>query len=567
MPVKLDYDLKKQLGKSEAGVVALGDHLHIPGRRRVIRYAPERASEAEKAFFKVWCESLFPLAKLFDNASAADYLSLQHFARIDGISAEGEQTYMVLEWVGALSHSDENSGALSHRLSSGEEFSLERASKIAVDILNALEFLHGKKLIHGNLKSGNVLWTPDGIVKLTDLGGNPPEQPIRGVSVAYISPEQQDSNLLKGEPLDGRADLFSFSLILYELLTGRRAPRVLTAAVMPSKLNAKIPEAIDDIILRGLEMDRSRRFRDAAEMRAMIQQAFGMPNTVGIAAASSAPQQQAVSFLPSESSAPATEAESASEVVKDPTNGVVEVAEPVSAERQPGDIRINPVDNAVMVWVPGGTLQMGSELDESESPVHEVPVKGFWIYKYPITQEQFGKAMKAFRESGGALNRPSQWKMGDANAQRAVAGIQWADAQKYCQWAGVRLPTEAEWEWAARGPEGRTYPWGEEWDPSKANTTDGGLGEQSDVGNEKGRSWCGAEDMAGNVFEWCSSLWKPYPYDPADGREDPNAPGYRVLRGGSARAKPDYARSTYRGKLDSITSLSGFRPVMNDKEI
>jgi formylglycine-generating enzyme required for sulfatase activity len=130
-----------------------------------------------------------------------------------------------------------------------------------------------------------------------------------------------------------------------------------------------------------------------------------------------------------------------------------------------------------------------------------------------------------------------------ADPAKPVVGLSWVDATAFCDWLSTRLgrecrlPTEAEWERAARGLDGRRYPWGNEFVMGRCNCRETGLGETSPVGyfSPDGDTPEGLVDMVGNVWEWTNSLFRPYPYDPNDGRESRQASGFRVLRGASWR--------------------------------
>ena len=178
---------------------------------------------------------------------------------------------------------------------------------------------------------------------------------------------------------------------------------------------------------------------------------------------------------------------------------------------------IETFNNSEMVQVPIGCFMMGNENGRrDEQPVHKICFdKPFWIDRYEVTNLQFG-SQGAF--AGDNLPREN---------------IPWSEALYFCAQRGARLPTEAEWEYAARGPDSWLYPWGNKFNEADL-IYDANFEQHTwDVGSHPdGMSWVGAEDMSGNVWEWVSSLYKPYPYRADDGREDLSASGYRVYRGG-----------------------------------
>jgi formylglycine-generating enzyme required for sulfatase activity len=188
-----------------------------------------------------------------------------------------------------------------------------------------------------------------------------------------------------------------------------------------------------------------------------------------------------------------------------------------------------------MVLVPAGEFWMGSdEYLESERPRHRVYLDAFHIDKFAVTNALYERFMRA-------TNRrpPFSWKNSKLELdepQQPVVAVSWHDADAYCKWAGKRLPTDAEWEKAARGTDGRKYPWGDQWDPSRANSIERKLYKPAPVGAyPRGASPYGAMDMAGNVWQWVADWYDKdyYHRSPARNPTGPEAGQEKVLRGGS----------------------------------
>lgn len=232
----------------------------------------------------------------------------------------------------------------------------------------------------------------------------------------------------------------------------------------------------------------------------------------------------------------------------------------------------------VMVHIPGGAFTMGSDVGPAdERPAHPVTLAPFLIDRRPVTQAEFAAFLNAAgRLTDDAGRRLYDWDDGDARIHRVggrfranpafeshpVNEASWFGAGAYCLWHGKRLPTEAEWERAARGTEGRPYPWGTA--PPDATRARFGKGwiETIPAGSLPGGATPeGVLDMAGNIHEWVSSLYRPYPYDAGDGREDPNAAGERVTRGGAADTGPETLRTTWRGADVSRGPRSGHHNI------
>lgn len=234
-------------------------------------------------------------------------------------------------------------------------------------------------------------------------------------------------------------------------------------------------------------------------------------------------------------------------------------------------------DRGDMVRVAAGSFLMGSASgDDAEKPAHEVKLGAFLIDRCEVTNEQYKRFVDATGHAVPYASEPWASEFSWDRAKRTypagkgnwpVVLVSWSDAVAYARWAGKRLPTEAEWEYAARGPQGATWPWGSAWDGARANAdgADGFTG-LAPVGSlAQGASWCGAVDLAGNVWEWCSDWFAPdfYAKSPASDPTGPPSGRYRVLRGGSFASGSELCRATARlfRVPNARSEAAGFRCV------
>jgi len=263
-----------------------------------------------------------------------------------------------------------------------------------------------------------------------------------------------------------------------------------------------------------------------------------------------------------------------------------------------------PLPDIAWCEVEPGPFTMGSDETKNEKPPHQVTLPAYRMSRYPITNAQFapfiadggytGKWRRCWTKAGWerkereAWQQPRYWDHSRFNrANQPVVGVSWYEAVAYCRWLTdrlravgelgaaeiIRLPTEAEWEKAARGPGGRCYPWGDEADPDKANYLDTGIGDPCAAGCfGQGESPYGCQDLSGNVWEWCATQWpdwnkpKPYPYDVDEDEWNEkylSGTNVRVLRGGAFDTQDLSLRASVRSGFDPDLrfNLLGFRVV------
>jgi formylglycine-generating enzyme required for sulfatase activity len=268
-------------------------------------------------------------------------------------------------------------------------------------------------------------------------------------------------------------------------------------------------------------------------------------------------------------------------------------AEPTAPPTQTIKAQVWPTDGVEMVFVPAGEFLMGrEELGDDERPAHRVYLDDFWIDRYEVTNDCFTRFVAATGHQTEAEKRGWGWVWQGAGWDKVegadwrhprgpdsgiedkldhpVVLVSWNDAVAYCQWAEKCLPSEAQWEKAARGTwaeagHGRRYAWGDEFDRAKANTDEVGLGDTSSVGSfsPQGDSPYGACDMTGNVWEWVADWYGSDYYDQASPANPPGpADGTdKILRGGSWPFDEVYARTAFRYNVrpDYTYDFVGFR--------
>lgn len=390
------------------------------------------------------------------------------------------------------------------------------AVSYATQILSALEYAH-KMVIHRDMKPENVMLLSGERLKVLDFGlakaiqeeypDEKKEAPGKRVvgTLAYTSPEQR-----RREPVDLRSDIYAVGLLMHELLT-LRTP--MDEPVSINEARDDVAPALVDVIQKSLEERKEHRFQSAKEFRHAIKQAYDK-----------AYRKTTVTL---------------------PQNG--DQTQQASTEN--------------MVHFEGGSFVMGSDDFKESAPEEEVYVPPFWMDIHPVTVHEYEEFMKA---TGHA--EPKYWNDDQFNGpNQPIVGVSWDDAMAYAHWAGKQLPTEAQWEFAARGRENRTYPWGNlPPDNTLCNFRDF-LGMPSMIGMHDGCTPDGIYDLAGNVLEWVRDPYAPYRTIRQNPEKAESSPR-RTVRGGCYLSPPDELRNVVRRGLfpESYLRTVGFRCVLED---
>jgi len=411
----------------------------------------------------------------------------------------------------------------------------------------------------------------------------------------YMSPEQ-----CRGEELDNHSDIYSLGIILYEMLSGRIpfdggtpyeiiAKHLKDAPRPVREMLPAVPESIERVVMRAIEKEPPLRQSSATELSTELRDAveaeerrlsaetlpYALPTEPSAAVLTSeAPPSQSPSLAREPAVQPPLDAKADLAPAEAGPDRAGQAAGEIGRESEPAKSRMPVIALAAailiaviglvayfalkptppkpvvepgklppeeMVLIPGGKFLMGrNDGDADEQPAHEVEVKAFYLDKYEVTNQQYKKFVEATGHPA-----PKNWKNNGSyaldEAILPVNYVTWQDAADYAAWAKKRLPTEAEWEYAARGgSQGLLYPWGSEWKEGYANVD---RAKRTPIGSfEQDRTPFGIYDMAGNVSEWVDDLYLRY----ATKRPDPKCGGCRVYRGGNFVDDKKTCTATYR---------------------
>lgn len=414
-------------------------------------------------------------------------------------------------------------------------------------IADALAAAHEKGLVHRDVKPENILLRGDGVPVLSDFDLVQARDTTGGTrttamgSVIYAAPEQSED----ASRVDHRADIYSLGMTAVFCIYGKRLPMTALRNHDAFLDGLVCTPELREVLQRAVAIDREQRFESITGFR----QAFASARSHGAERSR-------------------VEVGEARRTPPDPRAGVVALVDRPS--RTSPAVQVN--HGIELVLVPGGRFLMGSPPGEDgrwldEGPQHEVELVSFYLARTPVTNAQYEEYLRANPDA----EQPKYWASEEYGQPRQpVVGVSWEEAQAYCKWAGLRLPTEAQWEYACRAGTTTRYCSGDrEVDLARVGWYEGNSGRWlHPVGLLEPNAW-GLYDMHGNVHEWCEDTWalnyQGAVHRPADGlRTQPVGGVDRAMRGGVFWDGARGARSAFRGWYEPHARWHGvgFRPAL-----
>ncbi len=551
---------------------------------------------AVKVLKEKFSSSLKALARFDREFLALESLNHPNIVNVLDKGVERGVNYFVLDYVDGASFS---------RLLRYRKLTLNTRAQILLQVASALSYAHRLGIVHRDVKPDNVLINRTGRAKLADFGIaqiTHSKLPLTSITVTssfmgtadYMAPEQR----VDAASVDHRADIYAFGVMMYETFTGKLP---LGNFPLPSQANPELSKRMDGIIMRALRPEPAQRYQSMPELAEELKKEtrasglsklkarlalvleteswrkFTGARTFGAAVAFIAIVfviYLGISTLGKPGTGPKTEpppdGAATPALTAPPTDGK-------APDRENAGLVAAPEN---MVLVPAGEFIMGADSEFSnERPRRWVNLPAFYIDQYEVSNADYKNFVDATGHRVPHIDAfwagPFNWRNGTFPSGRGdhpVALVSWHDAAAYAKWAGKRLPTEAEWEKAARGIDGRIWPWGNAWDPNRCNIEESFINStQSTYSFPDGTSPYGCYNMAGNVTEWTADWYSESYYSRAPKVNPPGPTGGRskVARGGAWDSSINlYARAGYRYYFspDTMNAGIGFRCAVDIKK-
>jgi formylglycine-generating enzyme required for sulfatase activity len=517
-----------RLGAGGMAVVYLAVDLEIEGELVAVKILPEDLMADERA-----------VTDLKREVAASRRLSHPNIVRTHDFFRDKKYIYISMEYVSGVT--------LHELLCLRKQLPLDEVLALCEPLTMAVDYAHQQRVIHRDLKPGNIMLQVKGKEKLT----NPDSLKILDFGIArvlmenqtrttggsasgtlsYMSPEQ-----MLGGRLTMSSDIYSLTATIYDLLTGNppfsSGDIPLQILSKTPSLIADLPDVVNDALLQGLSKEPKTRPATARELYRLLTRPTNTAVSLPVEPAEAESTTKPVTKVKEEEK---------SRTTRKPARTTFRRLEITAADGEQFFIQEGTGHLMGMVLVPELDAIIGADDGtQAEAPAHQMSVPGFLLDRSPVTNEEFERFMPEHRKQ-----RPV-WAAATKGDFMPVVNITWEEALAYARFRGKRLPTETEWEAAARGIRKFLYPWGDVWQEGLA-----WAGKDWRVGARAAGNFppndLGIYSTCGNVWEWCDARFLPYP----GGQTMADMDGSKmVIRGGAWPQPPRLCRATTRWPLD-----------------
>ena len=524
------YAVEGRLGAGGFAVVFLVRDVHLKRKLAVKVLSPDVIA------------SHSVLERFRREAETVAQLSHPNIVPLHFIGQKDDLVYLVMEAI--------DGGSLAERLQREQQLPIDDAARIFGEVASALAHAHKRGVVHRDIKpqnvlldseSGRALVTDFGIARTAEGGSLTATGMVVGTP-AYLSPEQ-----VTGEPSDHRADIYALGVMMYEMLAGQPPFTGATPTAVLMKrlagppeplrtLRKDIPPALEELVDACLATNPADRIQNAGDIARALTGAS--PVSGGHTTTTRARMAR-----------PGRKSNMLTMVFVASVIAVAGIGTYFMKSGTPDPAAVGPAAAAdsTLALIAAGTFPVGADTGSSIiRPRRSVPLDSFRIARYEVTVREYEQFIQA-------RSMPAPWAARPAE-NLPVTGVQYAEAASYCAWrypAGGRLPTADEWEAAARGPEGRNYPWGNNWDPSAANTSGTRATGPAPVGSyPRGKTPQDVYDLVGNVWEWTSSPYRQY-------GDTTSSTTLYIIRGGAYNAFDRVSTAVFRSGADASSPRTG----------